>query len=184
MKLKNTAIIVVDMQYGNFIGAASISQGELLLENTIKILFNGRKLSLPIIFVQNMGGKGDPDEPNKAGWEIHPKLQVSENDHIIQKATPDAFHKTQLINVLSDLNSDHLIILGLQTEYCIDTTIRRASSLGFQATLVADCHSTWDSDILSASLIINHHNQVLNGFFAQLITTEELCTSLAKKNDV
>ena len=118
------------------------------------------------------------------GWEIQQKLLVSENDQIIQKTTPDAFHKTQLSNVLFELNGEHLIILGLQTEYCIDTTIRRAFSLGFKVTLVADCHSTWDSDILSAFLIINHHNQVLNGFFAQLITIEELCKSLAKKNDI
>jgi len=113
LKLKNTTIIVVDMQLGNFIGAAPINQGELLLENTIKILFNGRKSNLPIIFVQNMGGKGDPDEPNTEGWQIHPELIVSDSAPIIQKMTPDAFHKTKLTNVLSELNSVHLIILGL-----------------------------------------------------------------------
>ena len=184
LNLKNTVIIVVDIQLGNFIGSAPINQGPLLLENTLKILLKGRKFGYPIIFIQNMGGKGDPDEPETAGWEIHPKLLVSKNDQIIQKTTPDAFHKTQLSKVLSELNCKHLIILGLQTEYCIDTTIRRAFSLGFQVTLVADCHSTWDSDILSASLIIDHHNQVLNGFFAQLITTEEFCKSLVKKKDI
>ena len=50
------------MQLGNFIGSAPINQGPLLLENTLKILLKGRKFGYPIIFIQNMGGKGDPDE--------------------------------------------------------------------------------------------------------------------------
>ncbi len=181
MNLKNTALIVVDMQLGNFIGAVPINQGRSLLENTKLILHIGRELDLPIIFIQNMGGKGDPDEPDTEGWQIHPELSVTRRDQIIQKTTPDAFYKTQLNDILNDMNIEHLIILGLQTEFCIDTTIRRAFSIGFQVILVEDCHSTWDSDILSASLIIDHHNQVLSNFFAQLITTEELCKSLAKK---
>ena len=64
----------------------------------------------------------------------------------------------------------HLIIAGIQTEYCIDTTCRRASSLGYEVTLVADAHSTWDTEHLSAWQIIDHPNQVLSGWFVTLET--------------
>ena len=167
------------MQQGNFVGSTPIYQGKLLLENTIQILLNARKFGCPIIFVQNMGSKGDPDEPNTEGWNIHPKLQIIDRDTIIQKTTPDAFYNTKLNQKLTELKIEHLIILGLQTEYCIDTTVRRAYSKGFQVTLVSDCHSTWDSDVLTSPQIIKHHNLVLSGFFAKLVTTEELYSALS-----
>ena len=67
-----------------------------------------------------------------------------------------------------------LVVAGLQTEYCVDTTCRRAYSLGYEIILVGDAHRTWDSDSLSASQIIDHHNNVLGGWFATLRKNEEI----------
>ena len=52
------------------------------------------------------------------------------------------------------------------TQFCVDTTVRRAVSLGYDITLIADGHMTADSERLSYSDIINHHNETLNGFNA------------------
>ncbi|MHA1975915.1 MAG: cysteine hydrolase family protein [Candidatus Hodarchaeales archaeon] len=168
------SILVLDLQVGNFTGSSPIFQGEVLLENTQKILQIVRKRGVKVIYIQNMGGKGDPDEVGSDGWEIHPKIKPKDKDTIIQKTTPDSFHKTKLHKILQSMNVNSLIVLGLQTEYCIDTTIRRAFTLEYEVTLVKDCHSTWHSQELSASQIINHHNSVLGGYFANLISTKEL----------
>ena len=61
-----------------------------------------------------------------------------------------------------------LIIAGIQTEFCVDTTCRRAFSLGYDITLMSDGHSTWDTDVLPADTIIAHHNRTLGGTFATL----------------
>jgi len=52
------------------------------------------------------------------------------------------------------------------TEYCVDTTCRRATSLGYNVTLASDAHLTSDSEVLTAANIIAHHNFVLDGFGA------------------
>jgi nicotinamidase-related amidase len=52
------------------------------------------------------------------------------------------------------------------TEYCVDTTCRRATSLGYDVTLVSDAHLTRDSEVLPATSIIAHHNFVLADFGA------------------
>ncbi len=85
---------------------------------------------------------------------------------MIEKETPDAFHKTTLHQKLKSKGIKRLVIAGLQTEYCIDTTCRRAYSLGYNVILVKDAHSTWDSTNLTAEQIIRHHNRVLGGWFA------------------
>jgi nicotinamidase-related amidase len=55
---------------------------------------------------------------------------------MIKKETPDAFHKTNLHQKLKSKGIEKLVIAGLQTEYCIDTTCRRAYSLGYEVVLV------------------------------------------------
>jgi nicotinamidase-related amidase len=57
-----------------------------------------------------------------------------------------------------------LVIAGCKTQFCIDTTVRAATSRGYDVTLVADAHTTTDSDALTARQIIAHHNATLNDF--------------------
>jgi nicotinamidase-related amidase len=61
---------------------------------------------------------------------------------------------------------DHLLICGMQTEYCVDTTTRRAVLDGYRVTLVADGHTTPDNEVLPADTIRRHHNVTLRGFGA------------------
>ncbi len=167
-------LLILDLQLGNFVGSPPIFQGKFLLENTGEILSAARKVKAKVIFIQHMGGTGDPDEPGTKGWEIHPSIKPQNNEVVLQKTTPDSFFKTELDVVLKSMNVQTLIVLGLQTEYCIDTTVRRAYTLGYNVLLVKDCHSTWNSEDLSASQIIRHHNNVLGGYFAKLVTTNEI----------
>ncbi len=173
------ALLILDLQVGNFVGSAPIFQGDLLLENTKKILYEARKANCKVIYIQNIGGKDDPDELGSEGWEIHPKVNPQIKEPILQKTTPDSFHKTNLDKLLKSMSTNEIIVLGLQTEYCIDTTIRQAFSLGYDVTLVKDCHSTWPSKNLSASQIIDHHNSILGGYFAKLTSADELLLKLS-----
>lgn len=52
------------------------------------------------------------------------------------------------------------------TEYCVDTTCRRAASLGYHVMLACDAHLTRDNVVLTAANIIAHHNFVLDDFGA------------------
>ena len=64
--------------------------------------------------------------------------------------------------------------MGLQTEFCVDTTCRRGSLLGYKIQLVKDGHGTWNSDILSAQQIIDHHNTELGGMFVELVSSANI----------
>lgn len=165
--MKNSALLIIDMQLGNFTGSDPIYKGEELLDSVEQILLKFRSLGVPIIHIQNMGTKGDPDEPGSEGWQIHPAISPLENEITIQKTSPDSFNKTDLRKKLISLKIDHLYIVGLQTEYCIDTTIRRAFSYDYKVTLIEDAHSTWGSRDLKAVQIIDHHNSVLGSCFAE-----------------
>lgn len=97
---------------------------------------------------------------------------------MIKKSKCDSFYNTALQNELTIKKIKNLIVVGMQTEFCIDTVCRRSFSLGFITVLVKDGHSTMNNGILNAQQIIDHHNAVLGESFVKLKTTHETILDL------
>lgn len=158
---KNTALLIIDAQVNMFAEGNSVFEGEKHLLKISQLIARARAAHIPIIFVQNNGKDSDPDIHGTPGWEIHPALKPEKGDFVIQKYSSDSFHDTNLQIVLEGLHIRHLVVAGMQTEYCIDATVRRAHALGFDVILVKDAHSTYDGGGLSASQIITQYNDAL-----------------------
>ena len=172
--MSEAALLVIDMQVGNFSEPDSVHKGNELLTKVKSLIAKARSAQIPIVYIQNNGCSGDPDAYGTPGWKIHPSIAPVDEDVVVQKQTPDAFHKTSLHRELESRGIKKLVIAGLQTEYCIDTTCRRAFSLGYDVILVKDAHSTWDSSLFKADQIIGHHNKVLGGWFTTLKNEREI----------
>ncbi|MFX0205992.1 MAG: cysteine hydrolase family protein [Candidatus Hodarchaeota archaeon] len=168
------ALIILDMQKGNFMEPQPIFNGEKLVAKIVLLINKMRSVHIPIVYIQNNGGSGDPDEPGTAGWEIHPSIEPRKGDLVIQKSYPDAFQGTVLKKELDSRGIKKIIMVGLQSEFCIDTTCRRAFSLNYDVILVEDAHSTWPSELLTPKQIISHHNSVLGDWFVTLKKTYEI----------
>ncbi|MHA2424213.1 MAG: cysteine hydrolase family protein [Candidatus Thorarchaeota archaeon] len=166
-----TALLIMDMQQGNFDESEPIVAGDRLVLVTKSMIQKARDVNVPIIYVLNDGGPDAIDESGELGWEIHSDIKPEPDDILVEKKTPDAFHGTELKEILDGKGIQRLVILGLQTEYCVDTTCRRGSLLGYKIQLVMDGHSTWNSDLLSAEQIISHHNAVLGGWFVEVVSS-------------
>lgn len=173
---KDTALLIVDMQNGVFDGSIvpPVARAEQLLEGVAKLIEKARESATCTIFVQHNGGKGHPMETGTKGWDIHPDLAVDPRDPIVQKDTPDSFYETHLQDELTARNIKKLVIAGIQTEFCIDTTCRQAFSLNYDVLLAEDAHSTWDTERFSASQIIDHHNHLLGEWFVSLRRVNDL----------
>ncbi|MDR4902259.1 cysteine hydrolase family protein [Bacillus mycoides] len=167
------ALIVIDVQVGMYTAGMPVHNGEKFLETLQNLIEECRSNSIPIIYVQHNGPKNHPLEKGTAGWQVHAAIAPQDGDSIVEKKTPDSFHKTNLNELLQEKGIEHVIISGMQTEYCVDTTTRRAFSEGYKVTLVSDAHSTFDTDVLRAEDIVKHHNVVF-GSFADVITLKDL----------
>ncbi len=73
-----------------------------------------------------------------------------------------------------------LVIAGMKTEFCVDTTCRAASALGWRTVLISDAHSTMDNERLSAPDIIGHHNITLAGAICDAIDRRRVALSAEK----
>ncbi len=167
----DTALVVIDVQVGMFSASDPLYQGDELLTRIGHLLGKARQAHIPIVYIQHSSQRqGHPLEVGTAGWQIHPAIAPLTGDTIMQKQMPDAFYKTDLQQYLTTHGIKKLILAGIQTELCVDTTCRQACSLEYEITLVQDGHSTWDRDQLSASQIIAHHNALLSDWF---VTTKD-----------
>lgn len=158
-----TALILIDAQLNMFDPKNPVHDSEALLERLQKLLALSRASGTQVIFIQNSGQAGDPDEPRTEGWLIHPELGIENGDLIVQKHENDAFAATPLEEKLKARGIRKLIIAGLQSEYCVAANCRKAHELGFEVVLVSDAHSTYKSKDKSAEEIIAAVNESLRG---------------------
>ncbi|HDU7918621.1 TPA: cysteine hydrolase [Serratia marcescens] len=171
-----SALLVIDMQVGLF--ASPNDQpfaAETLLAKTNVLIRAARAANAPVVFIRHTGPAGSPIAANSPLWQIHPGLEINAGaDWFIDKTRPSSFHQTGLAERLKQAGIERLVISGMKTQYCVDTTCRRGAELGFDMVLAADAHSCSDTAVLGAEAIIRHHNQTLSGPFVTLTLAEEM----------
>lgn len=145
------ALLVVDMQRSLL--DEEPWQKSTLLGNINLLVAHAREDDIPVVFVRDT--RVGPDA------ELASELGRKPDDPVIFKGFCDSFLATSLQIQLRETGVNRLVICGMQTDFCIDTTCRRAASMGYNVQLAADAHSTFDHEYLPAEKIIAHHNRVL-----------------------
>ncbi|WP_226659306.1 cysteine hydrolase family protein [Pseudalkalibacillus hwajinpoensis] len=174
--MQATALLIIDVQNRMFQRGASVYHDAKLLYNLKKLIASAKSEGIPVFYIQHETN-GQHLQRYSYDWKLHPFLTVEKDDVIIQKTAPDSFYHTTLEEQLHLKGIKHLLIAGIQTEVCIDTTCRSAQSRGFSTSLIGDAHSTWHTPTLKASQIIQHHNQTLQ-WFANTISTDQFVERL------
>src|SRR5215831_7964101 len=172
MSAAKTALLVIDVQRGilaipNLARRKEIDQAlDATVLRVAGLIEKARAGSVPVVYVQHDGGPGHRLEPDTSGWPIRSEVAPQHGERVIHKQACDAFFGTPLDAELRGAGIQQLVVCGCMTQYCIDTTVRRAVSLGYDVVLVADGHMTADTRVLPFEQIISHHNSVLDGFDA------------------
>jgi nicotinamidase-related amidase len=165
----DTALVIIDVQMGMFDEDEPVHNGEQLLQTLSGLIGRARRANVPVVYIQHNDSQF---VEGKAAWPIHPSIAPLAGELVVQKHTPDSFHETNLRDELEKMGVKKLVIGGIQTEYCVDTTSRRAFSLGYDVTLVENGHSTWDNKHITAEQVIAHHNNTLDGWAVALKPAE------------
>jgi nicotinamidase-related amidase len=156
-----TALLVIDAQAGLLEDAARRSETISCIRELVD---RARSRAVPVIYLQHDGDPGGGLEVGSHGWQVHPDLAPADGDLVIRKRASDSFHETALLEELRRRGVTTVVVTGLRTEACVDTTSRRAVTLGFDVLLAADGHTTSDSDVLTAEQIVAHTNHTLDDF--------------------
>lgn len=154
-----TALLVIDMQQALCSGDEAAFGIDRVIANVNLLMQRARSAGVPVVLVQHEEDEGLLVRDTR-GWELADGLAASAADLRVGKRTPNAFHGTCLHGLLQERNIDRLVVCGLQTDFCVDTTVRQALPLGYAVALASDAHSTTDG-VIPAEQVIAHHNRTL-----------------------
>jgi nicotinamidase-related amidase len=158
-----TVLLVIDVQNDLIDGEMPAYRPDETLGVISGLIEQARAAKTPVIYVQHEEEGYAPMNRGADGWQIHPAVAPVPGERIIHKVACDSFYGTPLRSELDALGVTHLVVTGMQTDMCIDTACRRALSLDYDVTLVADGHTTFDTEHATAAQIIAHHNATLAG---------------------
>ena len=176
-----TALLVVDVQNALCQGPWAVFHVQTIVARINAVIRHTRATGGTVIFIQHEEAH-ETMRHGSPGWQLFDALEARTDDLRVRKTACDAFFNTDLRSLLAARGVDHVRVCGMQTEYCVDSTVRGALANGLSVTLAGDGHSTLDNGVLSAEQIIRHHNATMAnlGNFGPTIevrTAAEVCAA-------
>lgn len=170
------ALLIIDMQVMPFVwkdyGGKALYQEAALVANTRLLIEKARRTQSPIFYIMYTEPEG-PRSLHQPLWKVIDLIEPAPEDFLVIKYHADSFYETDLHTLLENNGVESLVMCGVQTEYCVDTTVKSAYSHGYQVELASDCTSTFDSDELTAEQILRHHHHILQQF-ASILPSEQI----------
>ena len=157
----NRAVLVIDVQRSLCEGEYDTFGSVQVIDRINQVTSRARAAGALVVIIQHESQSG-PLVYGSPGWQLAPALRTTPTDTFLRKTAADSFHLTELDALLKQKAVTEIVICGMQTDFCVDTTTRRALGLGYPVVLVSDGHTTLDNKHLSAAQIIGHHYETLS----------------------
>jgi nicotinamidase-related amidase len=175
-----TALILIDIQNDYFEnGTMTLSGSDRASENARLILDKFRSDSLLIIHIQHIAASPAATFflPDTNGAEIHKNVRPLAGEKVIIKHYPNSFRDTELLEYLKSHDITDLVICGMMTHMCVDSTTRAAKDSGFNIVLIGDACATRDLQIdgriTKAEDVQKSFLAALNYFYSSVKTAKQ-----------
>jgi ureidoacrylate peracid hydrolase len=198
----HTALLVIDVQreYFDPDGPAFVPASGAILPAVKQLIDGFRTHELPVIFIQHlhrrdgsdvgrMGDFGSPDDPpsfieGTPRVELLDELGVRPDDIVVKKRRYNSFHGTDLDSILRTLGVRAVVITGLMTSFCCETTARDAHGRDYEVLFVADANAGPDLQRMDGTpvphdQVLQHTMAALAAGFAEIVTAGDVVARLA-----
>jgi nicotinamidase-related amidase len=185
-----TALLLIDIQNDYFSGGAMELVGADSASTRAAALLGAfRERALPVIHIQHVSARPMATffRPNTHGVGIHSSVLPTPGETVITKGFPNSFRETSLLEVLRAGEVTKLVVAGMMTHMCVDTTVRAATDLGFACTVAHDACATRDltfkSQTVPASAVHAAYMAALDGSFGNVLSTADVSAMLPLPNE-
>lgn len=131
-----TALLIVDIQNfyfpGDGPGLVNAEQASLTAKEILQVFRDKKQL---VVHVRHKSSKGS---------EIHKNVEPISNEKIITKEEVNSFLGTDLLEYLRGNHINRLVIIGMQTQMCLEAAVRAAHDYGFECVVVQEACATRD----------------------------------------
>ena len=172
-------LLVVDIQKG--ITDERLYDFGTFIDNTCKIIETARDNDVEVIYIQHDDGPGTGFSVGDYEFEIADQVAPKDGEKIYIKTVNSCFGNKELAKYLEDEKEDTLMVVGLQTDFCIDATVKSAFDRGYRVIIPEGTNSTFDNDYMDKKTTYDYYNKMMwPGRFAECVTVNEAVALLQK----
>ena len=165
-------LLVVDTQ--KLITNEELYNFNEFVSNVEKIIGIARQNNIEVIYVRHDDGPENELTKGTTGFEIYERFEPSKEEKIFDKQVNSAFKDTGLLEYLRSKDEKDIIIVGLQTDYCIDATIKCGFEHGFHIIVPSNANTTVDNSFMLGEQTYKYYNEFMwNGRYAECISFDE-----------
>lgn len=183
-----TALVLIDIQNDYFPGGKMKLVGsEAAAEAAARLLRTFREAKLPVVHIRHVSTRPGSTFflPGTAGADIHASVIPLDSEPVFTKHVPNSFRETPLKRHLDGLGALRLVIAGMMTHMCVDTTVRAAFDMGFPCLLAHDACATralsFGDKTVEAEQVQLAYLAALDKTFAEVGTADDICREIAGK---
>ncbi len=145
-------------------------------ETAVKTLIAAaRENGIEVIYVRHDDGAGAELTKGTPGFEIYEGFSPLPDEKIFDKTVNSPFKNTGLLEYLKEKNVRTVVVVGLQTDYCIDATIKSGFEHGFKMIVPEHANSTFDNAFMTGEQSYKYYNEFMwKGRYAECISVEEM----------
>jgi nicotinamidase-related amidase len=180
-----TALLVIDVQesFHHREDWTRISAPDIA-DRVARLVEHARSRDEEVVWILHTEpGTGSFFDPERGLVELLSGLEPRDGEVVLHKTSHNAFTTTNLAQHLTSRAIGEVLVTGIRTEQCCETTARVASDLGYQVRFVLDATAThplprWDgSGTLAAADVIERTASALQGRFADVVTIDDVLAS-------
>jgi nicotinamidase-related amidase len=174
-------LIVIDMQKALLDDELYNLNG--LLDNVSKLIEAARANRVEVIYVQHDAGEGSGFSVGDEAFEIADEVAPQAGEKVFVKRASSSFTNREFAAYLEKEEGDTLLIVGLQTNFCIDATVKSAFERGYDVFIPEGTNSTFDNPYMSGKTTYEYYmNEVWPDLFADCVTLDEALEMIRKHN--
>ena len=143
------------------------------------LIEKARENNVEVIYVRHDDGEGQALTRGTDGFEIYEEIAPMSVEQIFDKFVNSSFNGTGLLEYLRGKGEKEIIVVGLQTEYCIDATVKCGFEHGFRVIVPKYSNSTFDNEFMSAEQSYRYYNEFMwKNRYAECISVEEVISMM------
>ncbi len=171
-------LLVIDTQKG--ITDERLYAFDRLRKNIKTLLATARENSVEVVYVRHDDGPGTGFSVGDEEFEIFEEFAPREGERIFDKTVNSALHSsTGLAKYLDSKAQRQIMVVGLQTNFCIDATIKTGFDLGYEIFVPEYANSTFDNDYMNRDVCYHYYNDFIwPQRYARRVTMEEAVNRL------
>ena len=152
-------LLILDAQKA--ITTTELYQFERFVSHVRTLIRTARENGIEVIYVRHDDGPGTSLTRGTDGFQIYDAFAPQPTEHIFDKCVNSAFRDTGLREYLQEKGETDVILAGLQTDYCMDATVKAGFEHGFGMIVPEGANSTFDNPYMTAETSVQYHNNFL-----------------------